>query len=171
MFGPVAVGLTTDAARVEPFRMSLEVFVVFVNVIDNEIHHHAHSGIVCSIHHGVQFVGRTQAWFNTSCFGWPVPVEGCNVVHAIRSLARAVGCGVEGRQPKCIDAQVSEVARFNLLGHASKITALPVSTLRCSCRNAVVAQVCVHKTVGHDHVNQRVFPNKGGMRPSPKRHQ
>ena len=96
MFGPVAVGLAAYATRVEPFRMSLEVFVVLMNVIYDEIHHHAipaswaASTIACNSRACPGVVRRP-------CFGWPVPVEGSDVVHAIRSLARAVGCGVERR--------------------------------------------------------------------------
>ena len=128
MFGPVAVGLPANAPGVEPFGMTLDVFMVFMNVIYDEIHHHANAAFVSCIDHGVKFIFRTQTWLDAACLRRPVAVEGRDVMDAVGRLSSSVGSGVERRQPERVHTQVVEVARFDHLGHARKVTTLPVRT-------------------------------------------
>ena len=171
MLGPIAVRLTADATGIEPIRVALDVFVVLVNVIDNEIHHHANATLVSGVDHGMEFVVRAQARFNAPSFRGPVPVEGRDVVHAIGCFTRSLRSGVEGCKPKRIDAQICKITGFNHARHACKVAALPVRTGGRSGGVPVVAFVPVDETIGHDHVNQGVLPNKRCVRSEPKGNQ
>ena len=171
VFGPIAVSLTANAARVEPVRVVLSVFVILVNVIHHEIHHHTHPIVVCRFDHGLKFGLRPQSRFNPAGFDGPIAVEGRHIVHAIRCFPRP-GCSrVERGEPEGIDAEVREIARFNHLRHAGKIAALPVRPLGSTRADAVVAGVAVDETIGHDHVDQGVIPDELSVRAGPKRDQ
>ncbi len=54
------------------------------------------------------------------------------------------------------------------MGDTSKIATLPVCSLSSPGCETVVALVSVNEAVGHDHVDERIFPNKGGMWTTPK---
>ena len=171
VFGPIAVSLTANAARVEPVRVVLSVFVVFVNVIHHEIHHHTHAIVVRRFDHGLKLGFCPQSRFNPTGFDGPIAVEGRHIVHAVRCFARPGRSRVERGEPEGIDAEVSEIARLNHLRHAGKIAALPVRSMGGTRAGAVVAGVAVDETVGHDHVDQGVVPNELGVRAGPKRNQ
>ena len=95
VLGPIATGLSANATCVEPFRVVLEVFVVFVHVIDHEVHHHSESVLVGCFNHGVKLMLRTQTRFHPSSLGWPVTVKGRHIVNTICSDSGACCCRVE----------------------------------------------------------------------------
>ena len=109
--------------------MVLMVFMVFMDVIDNEIHHHSKTRFVSSVHHRMEFLWCSKTRVNASRFNRPIAVVGCNIMNAICGFPCAVRCGVERRQPKRIDPQVSKVTGFDHRRHAGKISALPVRSL------------------------------------------
>ena len=87
MLGPIAIRLPADAPRGEPIRVALHVLVVFMHVVDDEVHHHAHAVVVSRLDHGVEFGFRPKPWFNPPRFGGPVAVEGRNIVDAVGGFA------------------------------------------------------------------------------------
>ena len=171
VFGPIAVSLATNAARVEPVRVVLSIFVIFVNVIHHEIHHHTHAIVVRRFNHGLKFGLRAQSRFNPAGFDGPITVEGRHIVHTVRCFARPGRRRVKRGEPEGIDAEVGKVARLNHLRDAGKIAALPVGPLGSTRAGAVVAGVAVDETVGHDHVDKGVVPDELSVRAGPKRNQ
>ena len=171
VFCPIAVSLTANATRVEPVRVVLDVLVVFMDVVDHEIHHHTHAIVVRRFDHGLKFGFRPQSRFNPTCLDGPIAVEGRHIVHTVRCFARPGRSRVERGEPEGIDAEVGKVARLNHLRDAGKIAALPVGPLGSTRAGAVVAGVAVDETVGHDHVDKGVVPDELSVRAGPKRNQ
>ncbi len=71
--------------------------MVFMNMVDHEIHHDANAPFVGCFDHGVKFLFCPKTWFHFTCLRWPVSVEGRDVMHAISRFSGAVGRRIEGR--------------------------------------------------------------------------
>ena len=95
-------------------------------------------------------------------------MESRNVVYTICSFTRSIGCSIEWRKPKCSNTQVIEITRFNHLRDTCKVTALPISPLCSSNHGLIVRGVSIHKTVGHDHVDESILPNEISRRSCPE---
>ncbi len=171
MLGPVAVLAAAQAALGEPVRMIAGVRVVLVDVVDHIVHHHPNPMRVCRRHKRLQLGISAQPRIHRPRLYWPVAVVSRHLMLSVAGEFGSIGGGVERRQPERVHTEIVEVARLDHLGDAGEVSTLPISSLGSVGAGWVVGGVPIDEAVGHQHVDERIFPDEIGLLTNPEWHQ
>ncbi|CAI8291856.1 MAG: Uncharacterised protein [Marine Group II euryarchaeote MED-G33] len=76
MLSPITIGFTTQATFVEPIRMLCEVRMIFVNVVDDKVAHHANPCIMGGFNECMQLISSSQPCIDFAGRCGPITVVG-----------------------------------------------------------------------------------------------